>query len=363
MKRSSPLLPIFMIVAVDVLGLTIVLPLLPFYAEKFGASPFVVGMLVASYAACQLVSGPLIGRISDKVGRRPMLLISQVGTLGGFFLLATAHSLWMVFLGRIIDGLTAGNLALAQAYISDVTEPENRARSFGIIGIAFGMGFMIGPAISGFLAGYGYHYPFYAAMALSATSIFATYTLLPRTVPPQHDPAHEAKGEGGPPPPGGQRLALLDWGTYLQFFSRPRLAGLLASSSSSASPSPPSSAASPSSPSAASPGTAIPSPPSRSAGCSATSASSASSCRAACSAAWSSASASHAWSPRGSCRWRWATSCSRCPTAWRCCWSPRPSPLRQRRAAPGHHRPRRAGARRPPRHRRGARSSIMSCRR
>src|SRR5438105_3762104 len=105
--RNSPLLPIFLIVLVDVLGLTIIMPLLPFYAEKLGASPFVVGLLITSYAACQLVAGPLLGRISDHMGRRPLLIVSQAGTLAGFMILAVAQSLWMVFLSRIIDGLTA----------------------------------------------------------------------------------------------------------------------------------------------------------------------------------------------------------------------------------------------------------------
>src|ERR1700727_1434854 len=103
--RKSPLLPIFLIVCVDVLGLTIILPLLPFYAEHFGASPTVVGLLVSTYAICQLIGGPLLGRMSDHVGRRPLLLLSQVGTLIGFLILAYANVLWLLFLSRIIDGL------------------------------------------------------------------------------------------------------------------------------------------------------------------------------------------------------------------------------------------------------------------
>ena len=99
---------------------------------------------------CQLFSGPLLGRMSDRVGRKPLLIVSQIGTLFRFLLTAFAGTLGMVFLGRIIDGATAGNLSLAQAYISDVTKPEERAKSFGVIGIAFGLGFLIGPAIVGF---------------------------------------------------------------------------------------------------------------------------------------------------------------------------------------------------------------------
>ena len=221
MKRS-PLLPIFLIVVVDILGLTIILPLLPFYAERLGASPFVVGLLITTYAACQLVAGPVLGQMSDHLGRRPLLLVSQLGTFIGFLILAYAQALWMVFLSRTIDGLTAGNLSLAQAYIADVTKPEDRAKSFGVIGIAFGIGFLIGPAISGFLAQYSYQYPIFAAAALSATSILCTYFLLPGVAP-----APEGEPVEGVPPPAGRRLKVLDWKAYAQYFRRPELASLL----------------------------------------------------------------------------------------------------------------------------------------
>lgn len=180
----SPLFPIFLTVFVDVLALTLVLPLLPFYAEHFGASPIVVGTLSASFAVCQLVSGPILGRISDRAGRKPTLIASQLGTFAGFLMIGSASSLWMLFAGRIIDGLTAGNLSIAQAYISDVTKPENRTRAFGFIGIAFGTGFLVGPAVSGLLAKhYGYHAPAFGAAALSLASVIATISLLPDVKP------------------------------------------------------------------------------------------------------------------------------------------------------------------------------------
>jgi len=221
-RQRSPLLPIFLIVMVDVLGLTIILPLLPFYAERMGASPTVVGLLVSTYAACQLVAGPVLGQISDRVGRRPLLLVSQMGTFIGFLVLAYAQTLWVVFLARVIDGLTAGNLSLAQAYISDVTRPEERAKSFGVIGVAFGIGFLIGPAISGFLSQFSYQYPIFAAASLSATSILATYFLLPSAPVIPESEQHE-----GPAPPAGRRLRVLDWGNYLTYFKRPVIAELL----------------------------------------------------------------------------------------------------------------------------------------
>lgn len=182
--RRSPLLPIFLTVFVDVLGLTLVLPLLPFYALNFGASPFVVGCISATYAVCQLISGPILGRISDEVGRKPTLVVSQLGTFVGFLVLGYANALWMLFLSRVIDGATAGNLSIAQAYISDSTKPEERTRAFGFIGIAFGTGFLIGPALSGWLASrFGYSAPAFAAAGLSALSIVLTTTMLPNTRP------------------------------------------------------------------------------------------------------------------------------------------------------------------------------------
>jgi MFS family permease len=215
--RSSPLLPIFLIVAVDVLGLTIMIPLLPFYAEKLGASPFQVGWLIGIYAVCQLISGPLLGRMSDYMGRKPLLIVSQIGTFVGFIVTAFAPNLWILFLARAIDGSTAGNLSLAQAYISDVTKPEDRAKSFGIIGICFGLGFFIGPAISGFLARYSYRDPIFAAAALSFTSIMATTFLLPAMKP-------GASSKAKPTGPGGSRLSLVEWGAYAAYFRRPELA-------------------------------------------------------------------------------------------------------------------------------------------
>ncbi|MDE2511614.1 MAG: MFS transporter, partial [Elusimicrobia bacterium] len=216
-KKKNVLLPIFLIVAVDILGMTIILPLLPFYAEHYGATPQTVGFLITTYALCQLLAGPILGKLSDRYGRRPLLIVSQIGTFVGFLVLGWAKTLVWIFFSRFLDGITAGNLSLAQAYISDVTEPENRAKSFGVIGIAFGLGFLFGPALSGFLSQYDYSYPAWAAAGLSFTSILCTYFLLPRAEP-------HADAEAGP---GGKRLGLLDWGAYAQYFQRPELAAIL----------------------------------------------------------------------------------------------------------------------------------------
>jgi MFS transporter, DHA1 family, tetracycline resistance protein len=204
------LLPVFLIVLVDVFGMTLVIPLLAIYAETFHATPLQATMLVSVYAACQLVSGPVIGHISDRVGRKPMLLISQIGTFIGFIVMARARALWMLYVARVLDGATAGNLSLAQAYISDHTEPSQRAKSFGLIGIAFGVGFFIGPSLTGYLsATYTLTTPIYLAAVMSATSVLCTATLL----------------KGGPQSHHAfdDREAALRFRTYAKYFGRPGL--------------------------------------------------------------------------------------------------------------------------------------------
>jgi len=178
----SRLSTIFVIVFIDLLGFSLILPLLPYYAETFGADPIVVGLLVASYAAAQLVGAPLLGRLSDRYGRRPILLVSIFGTFLGFLLLGFARSLWMLFASRILDGLTGGNITVAQAYITDVTGPKDRAKGLGLIGAAFGLGFIIGPAVGGVLSGWGYAVPAFAAAALSGANLVAVYFLLPESL-------------------------------------------------------------------------------------------------------------------------------------------------------------------------------------
>ena len=177
---NKRLFNIFIIVFIDLLGFGLILPLLPFYADEFGATPFLVGLLTAIYAAAQLVGAPLLGRLSDRFGRRPILLISIFGTFLGFLLFGLAVPvgqklaallgmpsnqmvLIILFISRALDGFTGGNISVAQAYITDVTTEKDRAKGLGLVGAAFGLGFVFGPAMGGFLSSYGFAVPAFAA--------------------------------------------------------------------------------------------------------------------------------------------------------------------------------------------------------
>ncbi|MCS6871897.1 MAG: MFS transporter [Anaerolineae bacterium] len=144
----SRLLPIFAIVSVDILGLTLILPLLHLYAAAFGATPLEIGLVAAAFPAAQIIGLPFMGALSDRYGRKPLLLISQITTCLSFLMLAFANSLWMIFASRLVDGLFGANISTAQAAISDLTSEEDRARGLGLIGAAFGIGFLIGPAMA-----------------------------------------------------------------------------------------------------------------------------------------------------------------------------------------------------------------------
>ena len=180
------LILIFIFVFIDVLGFSLILPLLPYYAETFDATPTVVGLLLGANAASQLIGAPIIGRLSDRYGRRPMLILSIAGTFVSFLILGLANSLWMLFASRILDGFLGGNISLAQAYITDVTDKENRARGLGIIGASFGLGFIFGPALGGALsAGANYGRPALAAAILSAFNLLGVLLWLPESLPPE----------------------------------------------------------------------------------------------------------------------------------------------------------------------------------
>ena len=174
-----------LVVFIDLLGFSLILPLLPYYSQTFGANAFVTGVLVSSYAGMQLIGAPLLGRLSDRYGRRPVLLVSILGTFIGFLLLGFATSLWMLFASRIIDGLTGGNLSVAQAYITDVTDTRNRAKGLGLVGAAFGLGFIIGPVTGGLLSQWGYAVPAFAAAGLAFFNLLLVYFWLPESLTPE----------------------------------------------------------------------------------------------------------------------------------------------------------------------------------
>jgi DHA1 family tetracycline resistance protein-like MFS transporter len=206
--KKARLLNIFLVVFIDLLGFGLILPLLPYYAGEYGASNFVVGLLAASYALAQFIGAPFLGRLSDRYGRRPVLMISIAGTALSFLLLALADPLgrWLaglpladaspeqlaaltnatvigvMFLSRMIGGLAGGNITVAQAYISDVTDATNRAKGLGMIGAAFGLGFILGPATGGLLSRWGYAVPAFAAAALATLNLIGVFLTLPESL-------------------------------------------------------------------------------------------------------------------------------------------------------------------------------------
>lgn len=213
--KNSRLMTIFLIVFIDLLGFSLILPLLPYYAETYGATPIIVGLLVASYAAGQLIGAPLFGRLSDRIGRRPVLILSVIGTGIGFLLLgfaepignllagifapqaANAFILGVLFFSRILDGLTGGNITVAQAYITDITDDQTRAKGLGLIGAAFGLGFIIGPAVGGALSQWGYSLPAFVAASVSFINVLMIIILLPESLPPER--RSNASGQNRPP--------------------------------------------------------------------------------------------------------------------------------------------------------------------
>jgi len=180
--NDRPLFSIILVVFIDLLGFSLIIPLLPYYAQTFNASDTTIGILLASYAAAQLIGAPLLGRASDRFGRRPILLISIFGTFLGFLLFGLAGSLMILFASRILQGITGGNLSVAQAYITDVTDSKSRNRGLGMIGAAFGLGFIIGPALGGLLSNISYSVPAFVASALSFINLILIAFWLPESL-------------------------------------------------------------------------------------------------------------------------------------------------------------------------------------
>jgi multidrug resistance protein len=177
----SPLVIIFVTVFIDLLGFGIIIPLLPFYAESFGASAFAIGLLGTSYSLMQFLFSPIWGRWSDRIGRKPIILVGLLGSCLSYVMLALADSLAMLFIARIVGGIAGANIPTAQAYIADVTTLENRAKGMGLVGAAFGLGFIFGPALGGLLSRFSPQTPMWFAGALCLANFVAAWFLLPES--------------------------------------------------------------------------------------------------------------------------------------------------------------------------------------
>ncbi len=176
------LIPILGITFIDIMGFSILIPVLPYFALHLHASPLTIGMLFSTFAGCQLLAGPIWGNVSDRIGRKAVLIISQIGATFGWALLAFSHTIGLVFIARIIEGISGGNISVTQAYVSDLVEPEKRSRAFGYIGGAFSAGFIFGPLIGFALLHYGgYAAPFLGAAALQFLTLIITIIMLPES--------------------------------------------------------------------------------------------------------------------------------------------------------------------------------------
>lgn len=182
------LLPILGITFIDILGFSILIPLMPYYVKHFGAPDIVVGALFATFALCQFIGGPVWGNVSDRIGRKTVLIVSQIGATIGWTVLAFAPSIGIVFLARIIEGFSGGNISVTQAYVSDLVEPEKRGRAFSYIGAAFSAGLVFGPLAGGYLVGkYGYSTPFLLAAGLQVVTLIVTILVLPESRKPSDE--------------------------------------------------------------------------------------------------------------------------------------------------------------------------------
>ena len=203
-------------VALDLIGFGIIVPILGRYAERYGASGLTVGLLFASYSLAQLICAPLLGRLSDRIGRKPVIVISLLGTAVGSFVTGAAGALWVLFAGRIIDGASGGSLSVAQAAVADIAPEDQRPGLIGMLGAAFGIGFVLGPAIGGLAALGGPHVPFYVAGVLASINAVAAMIRLPET----RRPTERAPRTGrikAPTSPILRRLAIIGFITVVAF--------------------------------------------------------------------------------------------------------------------------------------------------
>lgn len=174
--------PILGITFIDIVGFSILLPILPYFVIHFGAPKILVGVLFSVFALCQFIGGPIWGNLSDRFGRKIVLIISQIGATIGWVMLAFAPDMTWVFIARIVEGLSGGNISVTQAYVADLVEPEQQTRAYGYIGAAFGAGFVFGPAIGAWtLAHYGYSATFLVAAGLQVLTLLITIVMLPES--------------------------------------------------------------------------------------------------------------------------------------------------------------------------------------
>lgn len=181
-------MPILGITFIDIVGFSMLLPILPYFVTHFGMSAEVVGILMATFSLCQLISGPLWGNMSDRIGRKMVLVISQIGATIGWAMLAFAPNILWVFIARIVEGASGGNIGITQAYVADLVEPKERARAFGLIGATFAAGMVFGPVGGGLLfSKFGFAAPFLAASGLQLVTLILTLILLPESRSKQED--------------------------------------------------------------------------------------------------------------------------------------------------------------------------------
>lgn len=180
-KRALRL--VFIIMLMDIVGMTIIFPIAPYIVQRYSNDALMITMLTVIYAGAQFLAAPALGKISDRVGRRPILLISVFGSAVGYFMFGIGGSLWILFLSRLIDGITGGNISIASAYIIDVSKPEERAKNFSLLGIAYGVGFVLGPAMGGILGQWNLNAPAFAAGFIFLISTAATFIGLPESLP------------------------------------------------------------------------------------------------------------------------------------------------------------------------------------
>ena len=216
----SPILVVVLVVLVDLMGFTLVMPLLPRFAAEYGFSDAKIGILLAAYPMCQLVAGPILGRLSDRYGRRPVLAVSQFGTALSFLILGLTNNYTWMLVGRMLDGASGGNFLVAQAYVADVTTPERRSRGLGLIGMAFGIGFTLGPLLGGLLLkvplgpAWTLRLPFLVAAGFSTIAWILVLLYLPESRPPgRHD---------------GPTARVLSWRGVLDLLRSPTAALLVA---------------------------------------------------------------------------------------------------------------------------------------